>query len=424
MIKSFQLFFSITTFKIILLSLLLFCASLTAKSNNVYNFKNLDSNATKHIDIDTDFVNQRDLREILTRLFHIKFKTDSVKFKGDGPYFSIVPVVGYTLQSGITGALVTSTSFYTSDNKEKFSNIIANAYFSQYDQYWTIVNSNIFLDKLKLNLFGDWRYYKFPTNTYGIGNHTTLSDILAIDYSYLRFYQLVFREIFNNVFIGGGYNLDYHWNIEEGATTGKVYNEMQKYQSGNSSVSSGMSINFQYDNRKNSINPQRGSFASIQYRPNFAFMGSDQNWQSLIINLKHYINFQPIANTVLAFWSYTDLTLKGNPPYLDMPSIGWDDYSNTGRGYVPGRFIGRNLLYFETEYRFPLTNNGLLGGVVFGNTETFFAKLTPNLNTIIPGYGLGLRIKLNKYSNTNVAIDYGFGIGGSKGLFFNLGEVF
>ena len=31
---------------------------------------------------------------------------------------------------------------------------------------------------------------------------------------------------------------------------------------------------------------------------------------------------------------------------------------------------------------------------------------------------------MNKFSNTNLAIDYGFGVNGSHGLFFNLGEVF
>ncbi len=46
------------------------------------------------------------------------------------------------------------------------------------------------------------------------------------------------------------------------------------------------------------------------------------------------------------------------------------------------------------------------------------------LQSILPGYGAGIRIKLNKHSNTNVAIDYGIGQGGSRGIFMNLGEVF
>ena len=99
------------------------------------------------------------------------------------------------------------------------------------------------------------------------------------------------------------------------------------------------------------------------------------------------------------------ITLDGTPPCLDLPSIGWDDYSNTGRGYVPGRYTGRNLLYLESEYRFVLTRNGLLGGVVFGNLESISRNLSSSLNSVIPGCGLGLRIKENKYSNTNIAID-------------------
>jgi ethanolamine utilization protein EutA (predicted chaperonin) len=46
------------------------------------------------------------------------------------------------------------------------------------------------------------------------------------------------------------------------------------------------------------------------------------------------------------------------------------------------------------------------------------------LQSILAGYGAGIRIKLSKHSNTNVAIDYGIGQGGSKGIFMNLGEVF
>jgi hypothetical protein len=38
--------------------------------------------------------------------------------------------------------------------------------------------------------------------------------------------------------------------------------------------------------------------------------------------------------------------------------------------------------------------------------------------------GAALRIKLNKFTRTNLAIDYAFGADGTKGLFFNLGEVF
>jgi hypothetical protein len=43
---------------------------------------------------------------------------------------------------------------------------------------------------------------------------------------------------------------------------------------------------------------------------------------------------------------------------------------------------------------------------------------------VAPAVGGGLRLSLNKASRTNLAIDYGFGMDGSRGLSLNLGEVF
>jgi hypothetical protein len=143
-----------------------------------------------------------------------------------------------------------------------------------------------------------------------------------------------------------------------------------------------------------------------------------------LIDIRHYVKLPVSSHNILAFWSYNVITLSGTPPYLDLPSIGWDNYSTTGRGYAPGRYTGRNLIYFESEYRFSITGNGLLGGVIFGNAQSIPNSISDNIRPIIPGAGFGLRIKINKYSGTNLAIDYGFGIRGSHGFFFNMGEVF
>ena len=128
---------------------------------------------------------------------------------------------------------------------------------------------------------------------------------------------------------------------------------------------------------------------------------------------------------MLAFWNLTWLSFGNQAPYLDLPSTGWDTYANMGRGYTQGRFRGRNLVYLETEYRAALLRNGLLGAVVFANMQTYSDYPdTSQFGRLLPGGGVGLRIKVNKQSNLNLAIDYGIGIGGSRGLFINLGEVF
>ncbi|HMH34305.1 MAG TPA: BamA/TamA family outer membrane protein, partial [Puia sp.] len=226
-----------------------------------------------------------------------------------------------------------------------------------------------------------------------------------------------------NIYAGVGYYLDYHWNIKEEGQPDGSESDAKKYGLPPTSTSSGPVLNLLYDNRKNSINPQGGLYANILYHPNYVFMGSDANWQSMTIDVRKYFRF-PNSRSILAFWNYDWLTLSGKPPYLDLPSTGWDNYNNTGRGYIQGRFRGENMLYLETEFRFAITRNGLFGGVLFANAQSVSNYPANDFDAIWPAAGLGLRIKVNKHSNTNIAIDYGFGLGGSRGFFVNLGEVF
>jgi hypothetical protein len=74
----------------------------------------------------------------------------------------------------------------------------------------------------------------------------------------------------------------------------------------------------------------------------------------------------------------------------------------------------------------PLTANGLFGAVAFFNLTTasnqfYNQKLGDNF---APGYGLGFRIKMDKKTNTNIAIDYGIGRNGNSAIYFNLQEAF
>jgi hypothetical protein len=136
------------------------------------------------------------------------------------------------------------------------------------------------------------------------------------------------------------------------------------------------------------------------------------------------VNWPIGSKNILCFWTYDVVTLQGKPPYLSLPNTGSDMYGNTGRGYIQGRFRGKDMLYFESEYRFGITHNGLIGGVVFANVQSFSETVSRKFEVLWPALGTGLRVKLNKYSNTNVCFDYAVGLGGSQGIFVNLGEIF
>jgi len=340
---------------------------------------------------------------------------------GLGPFLAIVPTFGYAMSSGYMFSLTTRTSFYTHLDKHKMSTVMVNFSYSLKNQYWTTINSNIFPEKLGLNLSGDWRAYKFPTNTFGLGTHSS-SKAEPIDYVYLRLYQKAKKKILTDFYAGIGYMLDYHSRIIDNDDS--IQTDFKSYGITKNSMSSGLSFDILYDSRTNLNNPDKGIYCNIAYRHNLIFLGSDQNWQSLLIDVRKYYRLPAYTRNVLAFWSYNYITIKGHPPYLDLPCTGGDDFSNTGRGYVQGRYRGKNFVYAESEYRFELTRNGLFGGVVFVNAESATEWPSNRFRAIAIGYGPGLRIKVNKRSNINVAIDYGFGEGGSRGFIFSLGEIF
>ena len=366
----------------------------------------------------------KDIIDIYNKVINDENAAEDTSDKKRRIYASVVPAAGYSMSTGLTGVVASNISFYLDTNRSKLSVNSSSIDYSQYKQYWFINNSYITDDNLKLKFIGDWRLYKFPTNTFGLGGHNSISDAYHIDFAYLKFHEVIVRGIFPDLYLGLGYHLDYHWNIETKSGQQKVYNQMMKYGFNSSSLTSGVSINFRFDDRGNPINPDNGMLANIQLRNNFKILGSNYNSQSLLIDLRKYLKLPLKSDNILAFWSYNNFTVSGKLPYLDLPSTGWDANDNTGRGYVQGRFRGTDFVYFESEYRFKITNNGFLGGVVFANAESFTEYPSNAFNTVLFAKGIGLRIKINKDTKSNLAVDYAFGQWKSHGLFLNLGEVF
>ncbi len=376
--------------------------------------------------IDTSKPKQKDLYEIVGNLFHKTKKADTAKIKpiGSKPVFSFVPAVGYTLVSKLVVSITGNAAFRT-DSQANISTISGNAGYTQNRQIVLPIESEIWLKHNTYELVGDYRFYKYPQSTFGLGSNSNIANEDPLDYFYIRVYETLLRHITGHFSAGAGYIIDYHTNISErGNLNGVKPTDYYLYGESGHSISSGITFNAQFDSRDNSINPASGFYSSIQYRDNYRVLGSTTGWRSLVVDIRKYYKFPANSDNIIAFWSYDWLVLSGKPPYLDMPSTQWDTYSSTGRGYIQGRFRGAQEVYFESEYRYKISANGLFGGVLFGNLQSFSGAPGTRLQSVQPGFGPGLRIKLNKVSKTNIAIDYGFGRQGSRGLFVNAGEIF
>jgi hypothetical protein len=374
---------------------------------------------------DSSRYKQEDVMDVINKVVKLKTKEtpDSAYMKPGKILVSVFPAVGYSLSNGVTFILASNFSFYTDNpNTTNLSVITFNPLYSLKQQFIAPLISSIWLANNKINLLGDYRFYQYPSLTYGLGGKRLLSQSDSVDYSYIKVSQEVLYAIAHNLYGGAGYDLDYHYNIENFSNDDHQY---IRYTDGASiTSSSGLIARLKYDTRTNINNPKDAFYADFTYRDNLTALGSTNNWQEITLEFRKYISLSKHPSNVLAFWSWNEFTYGGHVPYFDLPSTGWDEYSNTGRGFIQGRFRGSDIVYLEGEYRFDILRNGLLGGVVFCNGESVPNYPSNQFQTIHVGKGIGLRIKLNKYSDTNLCIDYGWGDGGSQGFAFNVAEVF
>jgi outer membrane protein assembly factor BamA len=342
-------------------------------------------------------------------------------------YFTLNPLANAPTSSG--NALVTSTTanVYLGPQSTTFLSTATFApYFNFNKRFGLPLRSNIWLKDNSWNIQGDIRFLVYPQYTWGLGTSNTNQGKEWVNYKYIRFYQTVLKRVKPHLFVGLGYDLDYHFNI--GSDTGVNLIKFTGYPYGlyGNSLSSGITFNLLYDTRNRNIYPFPGTFLNIVYRLNPGFLGNVHPWQSVFVDVRKYLQLntgtKPNQQNTLAFWSFLWLNSNTGTPYLDLPSTGWDEYNRSSRGFDQNRYRGNALYYFETEYRRDITKNGLFGLVLFSNINTVSGSGTM-FQSWHPAGGAGLRIKFSKASNTNFAIDYAFSKG-YRTVLFNFSETF
>ena len=407
--------------------LLVLCAcflSCCLRAQNPTGMINPPDSIMKNVDTS----GQRDLIGIALRISHIHLKKPP-KVDGKRVYYSFIPLSTSVPGGGTALITATTAGFYLSDRKNTY---MSNVTFSPSTNFKGEFNfpfrSNIWSAGNSMNYSGDYRLTIYPQYTWGLGGYKPENDNLLIHYSYIRFYQNALKRIKPYMFAGIGYNLDYHINVRTDADSpGLQKFSGYKYGTANhsNSTSSGLTLNLLYDTRNNPLNPYPGWYWNVVYRINPRFLGSDDFWHSLYLDARKYISFSKEKQNVLALWSFfwTSLGDKTKAPYFDLPAIGNDSYQRSGRGIYPGHYTGQTLYYLEAEYRRQITDDGLLGFVVFANANAVTEPATERFSYVHPAAGTGLRIKFNKHSGTNVTID----VAGSKGrgaIYLGLGEAF
>jgi len=340
-------------------------------------------------------------------------------------YFSIFPAAVSAPGGGKAVITSVNAAFFLGDPKQtNLSNVYLIPYTDFSKRYGFYIRPNIWLANNSWNFIGDYRIAHFPQYTWGLGGDSPEYARTLIETDFVRVYQNALKSFGKNWFAGLGYALDYHYNIEESEYVSSGHLDNYPIATTDPSVSSGITFNVAYDNRFNTINPPKGGYCIVTWRVNTVGLGSDLNYQTLFLDARKYFRISRERNNILALRSYYWTLLKGDSPYLHLPSTNWAPSQGiASRGFQSGRYRSNAMLYAEAENRYQLTSNGLFGFVAFMNVSSASEFRTQNFKTWQLGAGVGLRTKFNKYSNANLAIDFGFS-SNYWSVWLNIGEVF
>jgi hypothetical protein len=366
---------------------------------------------------------QRDLTDIAHRLLGI-----SIKPGGDKPRsldVLVLPIIDSNPTYGFTMGIEATGTYRPKDPATQTSTFWGGIAYSEKSEYFAGLEHNFYPAGNRRNLQGEWGYADASLPVYGLGANSPSSRQRLVAFREFSIHQSVRRRIGHGLYVGPGYNLDLFNDLTvKGAKAGQI-SAFEAYGEGThgQAVSSGLSMELLLDQRDNPVNATRGAYASAIYKMFPKLLGSDQNWQSLLLEARDYIKFPHSSQHVLALWAIGWFTLSGRPPYLDLPAVA-NPWSHAARGYTIGRYRGRNALDGEAEYRFGLTRDGLLGGVVFGSLSSVSQPGSDRFEHLIPAVGAGLRVKFDKSNDANLRIDYAQGKDGENGWYLGVHEAY
>jgi hypothetical protein len=394
---------------------------------------------------------QTDAKQVLNSWFGKK-KTGTDTTTKKPSTISTLPSAGFNPSVGLSAGVTSTAGVIFGDPKITTMSVLnTNAYISTKRLIQFEFKNNIFTNDDLYNIQGNVQVGKTVALDYGIGTGSRArgeqgftfdglplgnnNEVMTINYSYIKISERVYRRIAPHLLVGAGVNFNIYQDIDNERKLGRNMNAHNVRYSMNHGFPSsgyknnGLLLNVEYNSRDHINRPYEGMFIDAVLRTNETWMGSNKRATQLRTEFRKYWGLSKINREhVLAFWFWGSFLLNGDLPYLELPGTGSDQTNRLGRGYTIGRFKGQSFAYSEAEYRFPISKNKLFSGVVFANAQTSSAQR--NLNDcnlgefVEPGGGFGLRILFNKYTRSNLCIDYGIGTYGAKGIFIGLNEVF
>ena len=387
---------------------------------------------------------QTDITDVLRDIFNKKPK----EMTENKASVAILPVLGYNPSFGFNiGVNLMAGKQFGTKSTTIYSVFNLTFSYSTKQIVPLRMRHNMFTPENKWNWQGDWQIAKMGLVDYGVGTGqsnkikeafsiygiplTNIDSAYPIKYNYIKLLEKAYRKVGKYWYVGGGLAFDMYANIndeklaETRVTPHRLYSKRNGFDTAGYAAN-GFLLAVQYNSREHPVRSYSGIYADVNLRFNQTWMGSTKNAIQLVYDFREYFSLSKRnPDHVLALWQWASFALRGDIPYLEMPGTAHDTYNRSARAYTFGRFKGPSYACFESDYRFPITKNKLVSGVVFFNLQTASDDRQKQVfESWEPGGGAGLRILFNKHSRSALCLDFARGRYGANGVFCGLNEVF
>jgi len=329
----------------------------------------------------------------------------------------VSPIVSYTPETnwglGVGAKLL--FKFRGAGRETRTSNMPLTALYTLNNQILLASGYTLFFNREAYLLKGNVQYTKFPQLFYGVGNNTREENEELFSYRSFLLEPLLLRRLVGKLFAGGGIRYNAVWNLTSPAGGLLAGTQPAGYQ-GSRSV--GLELAVTYDSRDNVLNASRGMLTEFTHGRYGRWLGGTHAFQLTRLDVRQYFKLFAHRRDVLAFQLYGYFA-SGGVPLIELAGLGGNELM---RGYYEGRYLDRNLVAGQVEYRLPLT--GRLGLAFFAGTGQVAPRVAAfRLAQFKPSFGAGIRFKIVKEENLNLRFDYGIGRGANN-YYFNLAEAF
>ena len=359
------------------------------------------------------------------------------------PLLTILPVIGSNPTQGVLAGVAVIVGIYLGDPETTtISNISANILYTTKNQFLSGINSVLMLNNNSWQLQGDWRFLIFNQDTFGLGTKgpgetsggftlngygttSLVKGAQPMDLNLIRIRENFLKRVTETFYIGPGFDFDRYYAIDDslldlGATPPVVtshyaYSTALGFDPGAYNTSAAEpepglgQPRFDHQPLPGHLRRARlpvvpalargapGQLAALRRVPGVP--GALQDGAEERARLLGGVPEQRDRDAAL--------------PRRSRPSAGTREPDRPR--LVQGRFRGTAEIYAEAEWRFRITDNGLLGGVVFANAETFsaapvsilgFAARESTLRVHRAGRRRGrAALHENRQSRTNITLD-------------------